>query len=398
MAHLNTTKLFKGDTWAPLLDASGNSVHGCGRTIWVRQDQQNTFTRIANAAKANYGQLYIHGQIVSLRNMGFFKSLFSRACFSDRQLPLEGGALVYEVSGGDIYLKDIVVDTQSGYDIKAAKAGVYRIDNQRGSWQVKGDEEEKAYAENGAKTKHIAVNGLCDSIKDAAAYMPAFITYAYGETALKGGVYNLFYNPSNHFGGSDWRAISDSITFAGKGTQAARKLAALIVKLSKSEKDHCWTVHERGHALFKRALALALKTGAESMQKHQVFYANPTENITLVDNYRKKAGMQLAPKPMLINDMSLHQAWLTGNVLTDYMVSMRHLAEQGASADFKRTKADIGISLVKRLTLAGSFSLPGLVGAPAWGAGILALALSQCSSQNKKVITGWEDILRNTFS
>jgi hypothetical protein len=269
--------LYKGEKWTPLVDDQGKSVNHTGRHIFVRSGEQKQFQAIAQAAKRNFNQLYIQRQIVGLKSVGLFNSFFSKFSALDRMLPLEGGQLIYEIRGGDIYLKDILVDVnyRASKTARVASAGMYKAKRDRyNNWHVPNDEQ-VSYID----TKNAAINGFAANLADAAGYMSRFIERGFGDSALRDS-YCLFYNPATGGMNGAWRSVRDSVGMYG-GTQAARKLADVIELTAARGKEVNWTVHEQGHALFKHALRLLDGRGTRELGSQTVFYANPTVNLEL---------------------------------------------------------------------------------------------------------------------
>lgn len=392
-----TSVNYKGEVWAPLLNENGTSTNQTGRKIYVRDKQQRAFMDIAKAAQRNFNQLYLQRQIVGLKGVGYFNSYLSRFTALDRMLPLEGGKLIYEVRGGDVYLKDILFDPQHRANVAGAitAAGVYKAKEKAGRWNIE-KSEEVGYID----TKHAAINGAADGIIEAAKIMPAFIKRGYGETSLNN-TYCLFYNPVNNVGGN-WRSIRDSAGLGG-GTQAARKLADVIEQTAARNKAVNWTVHEQGHAVFKQALRLLDTRGIRNLNTQTVFYANPTLNLELVDKYRKKVGMALAENTILINDFSLGQTWLSGNFVSERMVSWHQLSVQGENASKGKTKDAFIMSTAGRAMLVGGLlgapslaSAAGAASAAGWAVSLLGIAGSNLRGKaNQKIIETPAQALRH---
>ncbi len=255
-------------------------------------------------------------------------------------------------------------------------------------------------------TQHIAVNGAFTDSTKAAEKLPEFIERGYKpdttKDTLKDSGYSLFYNDCGPGIRSDFRQFFDTSNIRG-GTEVAKKLAQLVQIEAKHEKEICWTLHEKGHAVFKRALQLALAEISPAdkarLAKHKVFYANPTMNLSVIDRYRQQAGMQLAPQPPLLNNFSLEQTWVTGNFASETHVSMRQLKEQGENGLANVTSGHIaGNALARGLMVGTSYGLPAQFAAASVAGWVLTwgtIALSNMGGANQKIIENNADVLNH---
>src|SRR5690606_3288604 len=185
----------------------------CGKKIFVAQDKYKAFNAIMNSRNKSFNNLYIYKQLASLKGTGIFNSMFSRYNVLSRMLPIEGGQIIYCIWHGRVYITDIKIQLDFKYTkgIKNIPAGLYRVKKDveiKGEWSPCFDNNQIKQIDQ-LRTRHLAVNGHCEDIVDAARYMPAFIQYGHGETTLKD-VYSLFFNPSQGFIRGDWRALRDS--------------------------------------------------------------------------------------------------------------------------------------------------------------------------------------------
>lgn len=351
-----------------------------GRQIFVAKEKFKAFSDIMGSRNRSFNNLYIYKQLVSLKGAGVLNGMFSRYTVLSRMLPIEGGQIIYGIWHGRIYITDIKIqlDYKFSSGSRDVPAGVYRIKKTNHLQKPWRPSEKNGLANqiDHLSTKHLAINGHCKDIGDAADYMPAFIQYGYGESTLRD-TYSLFFNPSQGFVSGDWRALKDSSGIGG--TQAAKKLAAVLIATAQKKIDVNLTVHESGHALLKEALRLVSREQAVRLEQFTVFYANPTHNLELVDKWRSRTGMQLAKKQPLINTASAQQFLLTGNALSAPAVS------------FKANSPDRTASLYNALgagaAVYGVHSIgQGLVGAASWGLGVAPLLLGVNRGLNKKVI------------
>lgn len=353
----------------------------CGKKIFVAQDKYKAFNAIMNSRNKSFNNLYIYKQLASLKGTGIFNSMFSRYNVLSRMLPIEGGQIIYCIWHGRVYITDIKI--QLDYQFKKGAnnipAGIYnvkRYTQAATSWRADGRDGIVRQAKT-LNTKHLAINGHCEDIGDAAAYMPAFIQYGHEEKSLD--TYTLFFNPSQGFSRGDWRALRDSIGVGG--TQAAKKLAAVLSVTGQKDVDISLTVHESGHALFKEALRIVSRDTRVRLERFTVFYANPTHNLELVDKWRARTGMKLAKKPPLINTVSAHQFLLNGNVLSGPVVAFKTQSPNRVASIYDYLAGGIGVAAA---TSVGQ----GLVGTAAWGMGVLPLLLGNHRELNKQVIDG----------
>ena len=351
-----------------------------GKQIFVARERYRDFDEIMKSRNKNFNSLYIYKQLAGLKGAGIFNSMFSRYTVLSRMLPVEGGQIIYCVWHGRIYITDIKIqlDYKFSQGIKDVPAGTYRIKKYSESenpWKP-GKSNGAATLVDEINTRHLAINGHCKDIGDAANYMPAFIQYGHGETTLKD-TYTLFFNPSQGFIGSDWRSFRDS---SGVGsTQAAQKLAVVLSTTAKKNMDVNLTVHESGHALLKQALRIVNRESQVKLDRFTVFYANPTHNLELVDKWRARTGMQLAKKTPLINTASAQQFLLSGNLISAPALSFRTNNPDRMASLYNTVGASLAVY--------GAHTIgQGLVGAAAWGFGVAPFLLGASRGLNKQVI------------
>lgn len=320
------------------------------KRIFVAKDKYKYFSDIMNSRNKSFNNLYIYKQLISLKGASIFNSVFSRDTISSRILQIEGGHIIYYVRHDQVYITDINIqwDYKFSRRTKDVPAGVYRVQKDiesKGEWAPSLDNDRIKQIDQ-VRTRHLAVNGQCEDIADAARYMSAFIQYGHGEATLKD-TYTLFFNPSQGFIQGDWRSLRDS--FGIGGTQAAKKLAAVLIITAQKNMDINLTVHGSGHALLKEALRIVSRDAQVKLNRFTVFYANPTHNLAFVDKWRSRTGMQLVKKPPLINTVSAHQFLFAGNA-----VSAPVIAFKNNSPDWI---ACLYTSLMAGLIICGAYSI-----------------------------------------
>lgn len=351
-----------------------------GKQIFVTRERYRDFDEIMKSRNKNFNNLYIYKQLASLKGTGIFNSMFSRYTVLSRMLPIEGGQIIYCVWHSRIYITDIKIQldyrfVQRSKDVPAGTYKIKKTNNVKDPWQP-GKIDNVASQVDGVNTKNLAINGHCADIGDAANYMPAFIQYGHGETALKD-TYTLFFNPSQGFISGDWRSLRDS---SGLGsTQAAEKLASVLSTTARKSMDLNLTVHESGHALLKQALRIVSRESQIKLDRFTVFYANPTHNLELVDKWRSRTGMHLAKKPPLINAASAQQFLLSGNIISNSVVAFKTKNQDRLASLYNTLGAGVSVYGVHSIG-------QGLVGAAAWGFGVAPLLLGAHRGLNKQVI------------
>lgn len=370
------------DQWAQFYSNNFVELQGPassqGRKIFVSKDAAKRLASLIDNRSKDFNLLYITRQLFSLKDVGHLNSLISKAAPTSRKLVFEGGEIQYSIWKGHVYIANVSIKANFRVEKgkKTVPAGVYRASKDRISkeWSVT-DTKGNVSRRSVVNTKHLAINGFCDDIQDAAGYMPAFIEYGYGDQTLSGGIYSLFFNPSQGFASADWRCIQES---AGVGSHSSSLLAATLEQSAGN--PICLTVHERGHALLKDALRKVCAKNIK-LDSFTVFYANPTHNLELVDKWRERTGIKLAPKPPLINTLSAHQSLVAGNGISGAVVAARAQPENSL-ASF--VNAGIQLWGLQGLTaIGGSLSLTAAV---SWTSGALPFALGLAPELNKKII------------
>lgn len=379
------------------------SSDNTGMPVYVTIQNYGFFNQIKKKSKNNYNCLYFINHLNSLNNRhGMVKSYVSKFKTSQYCLPLEGGEIKYTIDNGKLYITNIDMSFKKQGN-KQRPAGLFDVSKLADGLKIDTKELEKTNKIN------IAINGAFDDDSNLVKTLPKFIERGYKpvttavELETKG--YNLFYNPCGYGLKSDMRQVFDS---SGTGTEAAMKLTALIEAEAKKGTELNWTVHEKGHALFKRALQNLTNSGRckgavqRNLAKHRVFYANPTMNLSLVDHYRKKAGMKLAPNHTLINNASIEQTWANFNFISETHISLRQISEQGQSDAFGRTSGHIASNILTRTAVAtvGSYAVPKAItlGAAGWAASLIGIAVSNRPKSNHKVIENTADIMNDAFN
>lgn len=301
---------YENEDWFPLVDHDSRSVEGSGRGIFVRDNEQKTFTKIARAYRTNFHLRYLVRQIRGLQNTGFLGRLINKFRSADRVFELEGARLVYSVGDkSNIFLKDILVDgpfRTRGKDKLADDGGMYKVTFKEGKWLADTETGQRGSIDN----VNTAINGACENISAAAEFIPAFIREGYGETALRS-AYNLFYVPTRGMG-AEWRGFCDHSNF-GTGSQIAQKLADTLQHTAESGQATRWTVHEHGHTVFTKALRI-LKARKVDLSNQTVFFANAQVNVSSLIRLCKKTNMQLAETAPLLNPVNFRQTFFSGNV------------------------------------------------------------------------------------
>jgi hypothetical protein len=197
--------------------------------------------------------------------------------------------------------------------------------------------------------------------------MPSFINHGYPQEKLgNNSSYTLFYNPYKGSAEADWKCIQDSFGLSG-GTEAAKQLAAAIEIAAREKRTVNWTIHERGCAIYKQALRLVPVSPQHDYSLQTVFYANPVVNMELVDQHRKRLGMQLSEKGFVMNELSLHQGLVAGNWISESAMLWQMGNKGGAvtkAADWPGKIAGV---------IAASIALPGLLGAAPWVIGLVTM-------------------------
>ncbi|WP_028886283.1 hypothetical protein [Teredinibacter turnerae] len=386
----NGCALYAGREWQLI------SQPGQGMRVFVEKNRHSAFNQLKNKARSNYNALYLYSQLMSLNNRhGMLRSLVSRAKMQQMRLQLEGGSINYNVVDGCVFIGEF-----GFFGGKNVSAGLFQVDLQSNRPTTK--------TVHTIATRHIAINGAFDDINAAATHLPRFIERGYKpettQNTLKTTGYSIFYNNCGEGITSDMRQFVDTSSVGG-GTQTANKLAQLIKLEAKKDKEVYWTLHEKGHAVFKQALHIALQDLSSMeksrLSKHKVFYANPTMNLNLIDSYRKKAGMQLAPQPSLLNNTSLEQTWVTGNFLSESIVSYRQLKEQGENGLRNVTAGNIASNALTRLGMLGigSYAVPAMgVGVAGWAVAWGTLVASNLGRPNQKIMENGADFFNHLFN
>ncbi|WP_019601641.1 hypothetical protein [Teredinibacter turnerae] len=387
----NGCALYAGREWQLI------SQPGQGMRVFVEKNRHSAFNQLKNKARSNYNALYLYSQLMSLNNRhGMLRSLVSRAKMQQMRLQLEGGSINYNVVDGCVFIGEFGF---SGG--KSQVAGLYKIERLS-------PQELDTKAISGISTKNIAINGAFSDLDGAARAMPSFIERGYKpdttQASLNHDGFCLFFNTCGAGISSDMRQFVDTSSIGG-GTQGAQKLAKLIRLEAKKAKEVQWTLHEKGHAVFKQALSIALRemttTEKSRLSKHKVFYANPTMNLNLIDSYRKEAGMQLAPQPPLLNNTSLEQTWVTGNFVSESVISYRQLKEQGENGLRNVTAGNIASNALTRLGILGigSYAVPTLgIGIAGWAVAWGTLVASNIGNPNHKVMENGADFFNHVFN
>lgn len=353
---------------------------GTGRNILCREHEYNLYKLIETKAKVNFHSLYLQKQVMGLSSsIGGMNNLMSRFTALKRKIKLEGGEIRYEMCGGDILLTGISID----WNYRSAQngMGLYSVDFNR----ILNITSKKTIT-----TQHAAVNGSIDKIENAAKLMPRFINHGYPKEQLNSDAkYTLFYNPHNGSMDADWKSIQDSTGILG-GSHAARQLAAIIELTAKENREVNWTLHERGSAIFKQALRLVSTSPQYNYSKQKVFYANPVINLELMDQHRKRVGMQLSEKGFVTNEYSIHQGLVAGNWVSEAAILWQMGNKGGAIS-----KGASNITKVAGV----SYALPALFGAAPWVMGMIAVIGTNFFARysNQGIIENTGDALNHYF-
>jgi hypothetical protein len=391
--------IFQGQPWKQI------SPPDQGMKVFVPKSEHSNYNRLKNKAKTDYHAGYLLSQLNSLNNRhGLLRSSVSRFKPTEHKLELDGGYISYSMANGCVFIQDYDVSRNRSGE----KAGLYVATYSKVAGSGWKEEEESRVS-----SSHIAINGGYANLKSAVFAMPQFIERGYKpdttQTTLQTSGYSLFYNDCGTGLDSSFREVFDaSIVNTKGGSENAKKLAQIIRIEARAGKELNWTLHEKGHALFKRALQIALKELSpkeiENLGKQKVFYANPTMNLSVIDHYRKKAGMQLAPQRPLMNELNLSQTWGTGNAVSEIHVSARQMKEQGENGLRNLTPGQLTATGFKRTMMAAVGASPYLVPeaalstqAVSFATGWAALVISNFGA-NSKVIENGGDMIDHTIN
>ena len=261
-------------------------------------------------------------------------SLVEKLKLWKKKLHINGGAIDYEIQGGEIYIQSFELND----DLEAIKTGnaverkhvknpipgtLYHI--QRNTKTIIDEDKLKISHTPKPRTSYIGVSSI-DGRKftDTAELMFKHIKDAYPAFDVFSGSYDLFYNPESNvrrkhrrFGANFDR---DNLAFTD-GSQIAHKLAALIE--DNKNKTINWTVSRQGNAVFYKALQILSKESNTQgeYKKHNVVYSHSHTFGVGVDNLRRKLGMRI--DAAAIQSDNLAEKWFSGQFLSSAFLSTR---------------------------------------------------------------------------
>jgi hypothetical protein len=390
---------FQGQPWKQI------SPPDQGMKVFVPKSEHSNYNRLKNKAKTDYHAGYLLSQINSLNNrVGLLRSYVSQFKPIEHKLEIDGGYISYSMANGCVFIQDYDV-VRNKTENKAALYSVSHNKDRSSEWST--------VEVNRVGTEHIAVNGGFEDLNTAVRAMPPFIERGFKpdttQSSIEQSGFTIFYNNCGSSLGSGFREVFDASVVNPKGgSENAKKLAQVIRIEARAGKELNWTLHEKGHALFKRALQIALKELSpkeiENLGKQKIFYANPTMNLSVIDHYRKKAGMQLAPQRPLMNELNLSQTWITGNAVSEVLVSKKQMKEQGENGLRNLTPGQLTATGFKRTMMAAVGASPYLVPEAALSAqavsfatGWAALVISNFGA-NAKVIENGGDMIDHAIN
>ncbi|WP_444997741.1 hypothetical protein [Aliikangiella sp. IMCC44359] len=413
--------------WFPLNTSFNlnHKGHVCGREIYYEESQAEAIKAIQRGLANNFNMQYIMRQLNSLKGHGFMQSFFGHNV-QNRILPVEGATIHYDVVYSKIFIKRIEV--QNRHIIKRqhdAPCGVYRVEKAKNSWivdTIKNGEDEFAAQTtrlDARRSKHIAVNGFCDDITDAAEFLPDLIKHGYQSEQPLGNQYHLFFNPVDSKARRLQKAGWTQLSGVKKGRQGQAQAVSKLVQILREHRETplCWTLHESGIDVFKQALKQVLKTQPTNLQNasdfsaHTVFYANPIHSLPLADNVRENANMKLSQQKALVNGFNVRQLAAStgsslskGNLLTPVSTltavaagGMTYYNDILAFPTKAVAKMNQLIAQPEALSIAGTaLAVAGtIIGAKRWGSDMMAIKRNQSREINRYKVTTMEEATRH---
>ncbi|WP_444993988.1 hypothetical protein [Aliikangiella sp. IMCC44359] len=398
--------------------------HVCGREIYYEESQANAIKEIQQGSANNFNMQYIMRQLNSLKGYGFMQSFFGHNV-QNRILPVEGATIHYDVVYSKIFIKRIEVQNEhiirKRHDVPC---GVYRVEKAKDSWRtdtIKNGEDDfstQTTRLDARRSKHIAVNGFCRDIVDAAEFLPDLIEHGYQSEQPLGNQYHLFFNPVDSKARRLQKAGWTQLSGVKKGRQGKAQAVSKLVQILREHRETplCWTLHESGIDVFKQALKQVLKTQPANLQNasdfsaHTVFYANPIHSLPLVDNVRKNANMNLSQQKALVNNFNARQLAASGysqlnankgkplaTLTLTAAASMNYYNDILALPTKAVAKVNQLIAQPEALALgAAALTVAGtIIGAGRWGSDMMAIKRNQSREINRYKVTTMEEATRH---
>ena len=199
-----------------------------------------------------------------------------------------------------VVIEDILFDYDavgSQSTKSAERTMMYHVEQTKGGSQydgVKNKDEIRQFASEWeipkpvrvAKTTHISVNGMNNTLVKATWLMGVHTQVAYRQDGVK--AYTLFHNPSDGGGLDLMECIYDN---TGLRSHNAQQLSSIMAQ--QAQKPTKWTVHSQGAIIFNRALAHYKSNVGTPLNQHQLAIHGSGNNVTQLTTKARSLGIQV---------------------------------------------------------------------------------------------------------
>ena len=192
-----------------------------------------------------------------------------------------GFSITYEVLSGKVYVTGIVPDLSAMgihkevpalYHVKQSPAGVWTAEKLKNS---------------NIKTRHAAVNGQSNPLREATTIMQAHVRHAYGRNINE---FTLFHNPSDGMLWDTYESLQDKI---GLTTGVTMQFTNTLRKVQEGNQQVSWVAHSQGGIIFTQAVKHHLDNGGASLGKNSVQFNAGANNRHITARILARADIMI---------------------------------------------------------------------------------------------------------
>lgn len=250
-----------------------------GYAIFIHE---NALSFLNQAIQDNYASFKLIKKIIAMRsNPRPWDGGIKKGATDHRQLAIEAIWVNYFIESGCVYIENITPNFNvSG---KHELSGLHLVSKRPDGWHI-----DRAYV-NEVTTKHAAINGFNSDLNIAATeIMPHQLLNAYSDEEIN--EYTLFHNPAKGVFSSCYDSTRDKL---GYSTPLTKRFSELLQSTQKKQNEIKWVTHNQGSLIFTQAVNHHNKKIGSSLNKHSVYFQNPTNNMLTSRTILNKAQVSL---------------------------------------------------------------------------------------------------------
>jgi hypothetical protein len=192
-----------------------------------------------------------------------------------------GFSITYEVLSGKVYVTAIVPDLNAWGIHKEVPALYHVKQSPAGVWTAKRLEGPNI------STKHAAVNGQSNPLREATSLMQVHIRHTYGRNIKE---FTLFHNPSDGMAWDTYESIQDK---RGHTTGVTKEFSRTLKNVQDRNQQVSWVAHSQGGIIFTQAVKYHLDNGGSNLGNNSVQFNAGANNQQTTIKILGRAGITI---------------------------------------------------------------------------------------------------------